>query len=521
MKKIYILLTLFLSQYSFAQISSYKLGNELANLEKSNSLNPTSNTIIDIVAIGDTIWLGTSRGISLSFDRGETWTNFYGRSDFGTDNISAIGYNNYTRTFWCATAKSQEVTGGQKLPAGTGLKYTTDFGTTWNSVPQPVDGQNDNQVQYGINNLSALPVTVTVQNLCYDIAFTPNAIWIATFAGGLRRSTDNGQTWQRVVLPPDNKNSISPADTLDFCLAPVGGSFCSVGNLNHRVFSVIAVNDSTVLVGTANGINKTTNANDVYPSWVKFNHQNQENPISGNFITALAYNNTSNTIWASTWKAEDPNEFYGISFSYDGGLNWHTTLYDEKPHNFAFKFAQPIVLTDNGAFRSTDGGQTWILPNSIVDNQTGAQLRTNVFYSAAVTGNYIFLGSDDGLARLKENIGSVWEGEWKVYLASQPLVSDVEVYCYPNPFSPRQELLKFRYSTNGQEEKVTIRIYDFGFNYVATVIQNASRITDNEGAPDFWNGKDDNGNFVPNGVYFYRIEIGDKDPLFGKILVLQ
>ncbi len=61
---------------------------------------------------------------------------FYGRSDFGTDNVSAIGYDNYTGTFWCATAKSQEVTGGQKLPSGTGLKYTTNFGQTWNSIPQ-------------------------------------------------------------------------------------------------------------------------------------------------------------------------------------------------------------------------------------------------------------------------------------------------------------------------------------------------------------------------------------------------
>jgi hypothetical protein len=182
-------------------------------------------------------------------------------------------------------------------------------------------------------------------------------------------------------------------------------------------------------------------------------------------------------------------------------------------------------LTDNGAFRSTNGGQTWILPNSIVDNQTGAQLKTNIFYSAAVSGNYIFLGSNDGLARLKENIGTVWQGEWKVYQSSSPLSSIEDSYCYPNPFSPRKEpsKVRFKYSTNGVQENVTIRIYDFAFNYVATVIQNAPRKTDleSESDKDDWDGRDANGNYVPNGVYFYRIEIGDKDPLFGKIIVLQ
>ncbi len=109
--------------------------------------------------------------------------------------------------------------------------------------------------------MNALPVTVAEQNITYDISFTTGTVWITSFAGGTRRSTDMGQTWQRVVIPPDNLNSITPQDTLDFCLSPIGGAFCSEGNLNHRAFCVVAIDDTTVLVGTANGINKTTNAN--------------------------------------------------------------------------------------------------------------------------------------------------------------------------------------------------------------------------------------------------------------------
>ena len=44
--------------------------------------------------------------------------------------------------------------------------------------------------------------------------------------------------------------------------------------------------------------------------------------------------------------------------------------------------------------------------------------------------------------------------------------------------------------------------------------------TSSNGVIDFWDGKNDNGDIVPNGVYFYRVEVGDNKS-FGKILVIQ
>jgi len=522
--KYYFLLFIFLmNALSFAQLrpESYLVAGDDDYLLKISSSNPVSNSILDIITIGDTVWLGTSRGVSVSFDRGENWTNFYGTPPFGEDNISAIGY--YQGTFWAATATTVDAPGGGTVPKGTGLKFTTDNGITWASIPQPLDHPDSNSVLYGINILSALPVTVAEQNITYDIAFTPDAVWITSFAGGTRRSTDLGQTWQRVVIPPDNLNSIKPDDTLDFCLSPIGGTFCSEGNLNHRAFSVIAVDDSTVYVGTANGINKTTNANDLYPAWVKFNHQNQDYAISGNFITALGYNSVTNTIWASTWKAEDPLELYGVSSSTNGGESWEIFLQDEKPHNFGFKNDEVITATDNGAFRSSDQGSSWILPTAIIDTITDPTskiyLRTDIYYSASAQNDDIWLGSDDGLIKLEEN--TFWEGKWKIYFAAEPLKSKSETYCYPNPFSPRQEELKIMYSTENKPASVTIRIFDFGMNYIRTVIQNTQRQRGLEGPPDFWDGRDDNGNLLPNGVYFYRVDVNDNEPLFGKIIYLQ
>jgi hypothetical protein len=518
-----ILLLIFLILFSvegWTQYSpeSFLLKEDRDYFNKIQDTKPKSNSIGDIIAIGDTVWLGTSRGVSVSFDRGGTWTNFYSTSPFGEDNVSAVAY--YRGTIWVATATSAPAPGGGTVPKGTGLKYTTNNGATWTAVPQPVDHPDSSTVIYGNNSLRALPVTVAEQNITYDIALTPGTVWITSFAGGTRKSTDMGQTWSRVVLPPDNLSSVHPDDSLDFCMSPIGGSFCKQGNLNYRAFSVIAVDDLTLYVGTANGINKST---DNGISWVKFNHQNQSEPISGNFITALGYNYSTNTVWASTWKAEAPEEFYAVSSSTNGGNSWKTFLHEERPHNFGFKNGEVIVPTDNGAYRSTDQGLSWILPTSIIDTisdpTSKIYLHTDIYFSAAAEGNDVWLGSNDGLVLLVET--SLWRGVWKLYFAAENLKSASETYAYPNPFSPRQEQLKIIYSTENVPAQVTIRIFDFGMNYVRTIIQNVTRQRGPDGPPDFWDGTDDNGNFLPNGVYIYRVDINDDEPLFGKIIYLQ
>ena len=56
-------------------------------------------------------------------------------------------------------------------------------------------------------------------------------------------------------------------------------------------------------------------------------------------------------------------------------------------------------------------------------------------------------------------------------------------------------------------------------NLVRTLIQNAEK-TDGEQF-EFWNGRDEGGNIVANGVYFYRIDIDSKEHVFGKIMVIR
>jgi len=527
MKKIlitYLFFVLAVNLFAQQKLTNYNLGKE--NNVTSGDVTQQSNTIEKILIHDNVIWLATSKGLSKSTDNGLSWTNYYNIPEFGTESVSSIGYVN--GVIWAATWH-YEFELGSNVPVGTGIKYSIDQGQTWNKIPQPVDAPADSSIVYGINKIRALPVTVPEQNFIYDIAFSSNTIWIATFSGGLRKSTDMGQTWKRVVLPPDNLNSIKPTDTLKFSLQPQSGKFGPESYLNHRVFSILTIDDNTIYVGTAGGINKSTDGG---ISWTKFNHTNQNNPISGNFILSLEKNDFDNSIWAGTWKAEGQSEYWGVSSSNDGGLNWKTFLNDERVLDFGFKyFGNPgnyvasdvFVATQNGCYRSSNNGSTWIAAPEIIDDNKNVSLNTKHFRSVKVNRNQdnsydIWLGTLNGLARLKETAG-FWSGNWKVFLASEKLASANDTYAFPNPFSPDEESIRIKYSTP-QAANVTIRIFDFGMNLVKTLIQNSYKNISTENF-EFWNGRDENEKIVPNGVYFYRIDLGTGTPLHGKIMVMM
>jgi len=155
--------------------------------------------------------------------------------------------------------------------------------------------------------------------------------------------------------PPDSLDYIDTSMALDFAfdLSPVAGNVVSTGNYNHRVFSVYAGDDAIIWVGTAGGINKSTDGG---ISWRKYSHRG--NGISGNFVVALKEQVFSNhrIIWASTVNANDPDETKGVSFSEDAGETWKTTLLGEWAYNFAFKDSLVYAATNNGIYRSSDFG---------------------------------------------------------------------------------------------------------------------------------------------------------------------
>jgi hypothetical protein len=485
-----------------------------------NSSLPLTNSINDILVQKDTVWFGTEKGLSFTSNGGTTWTNFSGTATFDNKGISAIAIKD--NDIWVATGYTTKL-GDEDVQTGGGLHYSTDHGITWSFIPQPVDQGTVDTLIYGSNKIRALDVTVPQQNITFDIALTKNTVWIASWAGMLRKSIDTGKTWQRVILPPDNLDQISPTDSLSFDLSPASGRLGLTENDNHKVFSVYASNDTIIWVGTAGGINKSTDGG---VSWRKFSHQNQSYPISGNWIIALReqHYDTLRIIWAATRDTKS-EETQGVSYSKDGGATWGTTLLGERAWNIAFNNSGNVVYiaTDNGIFRSSDFGESWIRSGSIYDPSNLQRFVSTECYGVGVKDDTVWYGGSEGIAYTIDSPSRPFGSAWHIFRTAEQVENNKKTYSFPNPFSPNNEPVRLHYSlgtTNSGIEEITIRIFDYAMQPVRTLIQNASRLSGKE-YDEIWDGKNDNRSLVTNGVYFYRVEMNDQAPIWGKILVLK
>jgi len=406
--------------------------------------------------------------------------------------------------------------------------------------------------KYGIyDSLWMLPVVVPEQNVTFDMSLSPGTIWIASWAGGLRKSTDNGQTWQRIPLPLDGSNWLRPTDTL-WSYAPndtlhrrkIYLHLDPRSNNNFLAFSVFAQDSNTIWCGTAGGVNKSTDGG---TTWLKFSHQNQVASILGDWVIAINRQTFQGTdrIWTTNWKADDQSEDYGVSYTDDGGRTWKNLLPGVKAYGFAFKDSIAYIASDDGIYRTDDGGLTFNRFSTMSDTATRQIITATSAYAVNVIGDTVFVGTADGMASTVDNIAdhfaAAWKGyypfqsndssqfgfSWKTYRTYQTVGTARITYAFPNPFSPAQVPVRIHYGAKTLNQgspipsrSVTIEIFDFGMKRVRTLLHDAQRSPVLE-YDEIWDGTSDDGRTVANGVYFYRVKVDADDPMFGKIIVLQ
>ncbi|MDD3806485.1 MAG: hypothetical protein PHE86_00425 [Candidatus Marinimicrobia bacterium] len=485
-----------------------------------------SNGVSRILFLDDTTYFfATGYGLSVTMDGGETFYSYY-------NNPQAVRYGGVTsmisigQHLWVATA-FDSLGIEESAATGNGISYSPDGGFHWIQYPQMVDHPDSNFVLLYGDTLKALPTTVPIDNLTYDMAVHVNSkgdtlLWATSFAGGTRVSRDFGKTWKRVVLPPDNMDILDESSPRNFHLSPVSRPDLGlVGNYNHRAFSVVARND-TVAVGTAGGVNISTDSG---KTWRKYTAHNSG--LSGNFIVAL-HLAKDGTLYAAVLPAVGAGEFQSLCFTVKGSFNalyWQNTLKDKRLYHVSTFKNTVYASTSTGLWVSTDRWN-WVQMHYPKNYITGEQLYSDEIYDAAVDPmERLWVGTGDGLAVTEDN-GLNWRIIRRVASIAQP--EDFKISAYPNPFSPgRMNVFEgeghIRFHVNIPEEgTLSLDVFDFGMNRVKTVCSN---VLVYEGEHDFpWNGKNGLNDVVANGTYFIRAVFkgrGIEKTAWSKVIILE
>ena len=515
------------------QIQSPMRFNLILDEDTLKSAGLKSNIIAEIKLMGDSLtWLGTGQGLALH--NGKQLFSFLSTQDSLADQeaisllpvggIPAIAVKGDT----LAVSFSSD-NGSIQVGKGLALSYsaqdTNDL--SWRYFKQPVDLPSDTVKPFGEGYYRCLPVTVPEANVTYDSYIDGGFLWIASWAGGLRRYNMEVGNWENVPLPMDGQDSLSLCDGFDdvddYGRPILSGYYLNPrdpadgGNHNHKAFSVLAYGD-TVWVGTANGINKgilidewvqLDNGNQQLLNCIDWEHYSFQNKgLSGNFVVGIARQRWrgKTTIWAASMNADAQGETRGLSYTRDNGLTWNTTLLGERIYNIFSKDSLVLASSQSGLWKSFDG-ENWARYAPAIDTtfMVQSQILTDIVYTAVLderlSDKKLWIGTGNGAALSSDLQGASWE-------IFQTEYDSTEFYAYPNPFSPlnHNQLSGEGYVRFHTGEifntQVELDIFNFAME---KVFQKKINLNNYNGALK-WNGKDLNGNLVHNGVYFIRLK---------------
>lgn len=117
-------------------------------------------------------------------------------------------------------------------------------------------------------------------------------------------------------------------------------------------------------------------------------------------------------------------------------------------------------------------------------------------------------------------------GDWHIVThtifetpTTPPPLTNEQVYAYPNPCNPFEEICTIRFSLEESAE-VSVEIFDVSGTLVVTLLEKIPMKAGRELAVH-WDGRDSSGRMVANGVYFYRITTSAGEKAIGKIAIVK
>ena len=441
--------------------------------------------------------------------------------------VAGLGYNTET--------------GDESVQTALGFYESVDNGASWQFIPFPLDPQPesdsctpssvgppcDQEFMYGRETYIRTRITVPQQSPPFETEFSGSTVLAATWASGIIRSRDNGDSWERLILPPSTASELTPENRYRWTSR--AGDEGTVERYDPRFdnnllgFGLLIDKDGRVWAGTAAGINISDNALTAPADSVRWQREVADgsvNGLLGNWVVNIREQPASGRIWMSTWNATSSlDDRFGLVSTDDGGQTFRHYLEGERVNDIGFFNGSVFVAADQGLFISSDDGATWLRIDQISSpNQIIA--RDASYFAISATDEQLWVGTSDGLASTRDG-GETWsilrvdlplEGG-NIYQEDAPNVS---TYAYPNPYSPDvHDIVRIKYETSSAGRS-KLRIFDFGMNLV---YEQSSNGLNQPGAYEFiWNGTDNSGRVPATGAYIYVIDTPD-GRVDGKILL--
>lgn len=406
---------------------------------------------------------------------------------------------------------------GDFATVNNGLHFSYDKGLTWNYIKPPIHWKRDSQGNY-------VKAGTPIEGICYNMDIDNTGhLWLACFGQSLQRiSLQNIEEWQTDQKQSNTLNT----DTLWQTVWPNDLAWAPGDNKDQIMFAVHVTDNGYVFAGSAGGAHLLLNpdAENIEDfKWLNFNKKQ----IYGNWITVIdsqQKDDGTELVWLAVWPVNDSeiqsnnDEIYTVvNLERKDDSNWRvkkiTDLDGIKAYNFAFRGDEVFIATDQGLFYANHPDSRFEKYNLVVNgkNNLSGQVKTyETIYSVYADNNYLLVGTSDGLLISDDNGFS--------FKATEAGDEAKKTYAYPNPFSPyKYDFLKIRFNAQ-KESYVKVEIYNFAMEKARTI---TSPVKYSKGDHYItWDGRDDYGDIVANGAYFYKLKAGGKT-YWNKILVFK
>jgi hypothetical protein len=448
-----------------------------------------SNLIQDLWLDGDAVWLGTTEGLGVTRDRGESWTVYHAGNGLPTDDVVAAAAAD--GDIWASCIAVEEDEYGNDVYYGRGVAhYDAAFGRWF------VYGKNE-----------GLPADGPWE-LAWDI-FVDDAgvVWVALWNGGIGKSEDDGATWD-IIVPRDRTGA---EITHFYSLDKVGDTIWAAAEVYYNPLDPML---PAAMPGDYEA--GAVASEDGGATWTYYG---RAQGLDGFFVVAdIQETATGYTVWLGT-APPDPavGEGKGVYMSEDGGASWTNYRVDQglgadTVYAFTSAGAWAWAGTANGVSRTDDGGASW--RTSSVE-----QGLPDYFVSCmgAASESDVWAGTYEGLGYSVDG-GATWR---RIDLSPRASPLDLpRAFAFPSPFAPERDgELTIRYALAGTAA-VTIDIYDFAGRRVKRLVDHQAR-GPGDRIDDAWNGYRDDGERAANGVYFFTIDVDGKAAARGKFVLLE